>query len=285
MAKKTKIYFWLKLDNNFFKNLAVRALRKRAGGDTYLIIYQRLLLEALESNGTIEYQGLLEDLPSELALALDEKEEDVRTTIEYFKQAGLIQIGDDGSAFFEQVPMLIDQETNWSRYKRNQRKDSEIVSEKPQGLENVQPMSNQCPTDIDIEIKSKKELKKNKELQQELDIEEPSEVDEEKFIDKVANNLGRGLVPFEYDILNDYLINKKVSEELFLEAVKVAVANNVRKFNYIARILDNWLDEGITTVAQAYQAQLDFKARKSSKKKNSHINEDEAKRMQEKYGF
>lgn len=27
MAKKTKIYFWLKLDNNFFKNLAVRALR------------------------------------------------------------------------------------------------------------------------------------------------------------------------------------------------------------------------------------------------------------------
>lgn len=80
-------------------------------------------------------------------------------------------------------------------------------------------------------------------------------------------------------MINDYLLNQKVSTELFLEAVKIAVANNVRKFNYIARILDNWIDQGIKTPEQAYQAQRDFQAKKNhqvitSNKKTSGNNPD-----------
>ena len=70
---------------------------------------------------------------------------------------------------------------------------------------------------------------------------------------------------FEFDMINDYLLNQKVSTELFLEAVKIAVANNVRKFNYNARILDNWINQGIRTPEQAYQAQRDFQAKKNNK--------------------
>ncbi|MFS5247263.1 DnaD domain protein, partial [Streptococcus agalactiae] len=83
---------------------------------------------------------------------------------------------------------------------------------------------------------------------------------------------GRGLVKFEFDMINDYLIGQNVSKDLFLEAVKVAVANNVRKFNYIARILDNWINDGIKTPEQAYQAQRDFKAKKANKTMQSQSN-------------
>ncbi|MDT2885434.1 phage replisome organizer N-terminal domain-containing protein, partial [Lactococcus lactis] len=45
---KTKIYFWIKLDENFFKNLAIKNLRKTVtGGDTLVIIYQQMLLSSL----------------------------------------------------------------------------------------------------------------------------------------------------------------------------------------------------------------------------------------------
>lgn len=277
VSKKTKIYFWLKLDNNFFKNLAVRALRKRAGGDTYLIIYQRLLLEALESNGVIEYQGLLEDLPSELAITLDEKEEDVRTTIEYFKQAGLIQIGDDGSAFFEQVPMLIDQETNWNRYKRNAQKNKK--------LEKFQPPSNHLPTDIDIEKEIKKEIEVEGDIEKTL-TPPPAQSSQSHFnlFDHYQERIGV-IDGTQMQKLNDYINFDDMEVDLVKRAIDKAADNGKRYFNYIESILKGWNQNGIKTVVQQDEEQRNWDNKKSSKKKNSYIDEDEAKRMQEKYGF
>lgn len=142
MAKnKTKIYFWLRLDNNFFKNLAIKQLRRMSGGDTYVLIYQKMMLQSLENQGYIYFEGVLDSLAEEIAMALDEKVEDVQVTIAYFQSKGLLQIGEENEIFLEQVPMLLDQETNWNRYKRQQNKK----------LEKFQPLSNHLPTDIDID--------------------------------------------------------------------------------------------------------------------------------------
>lgn len=46
---KTKIYFWLKLDENFYKNIIIKKARKTS--DTMVIVYQRLMLQSLETNG------------------------------------------------------------------------------------------------------------------------------------------------------------------------------------------------------------------------------------------
>ncbi|MDN6665018.1 MAG: phage replisome organizer N-terminal domain-containing protein, partial [Tetragenococcus koreensis] len=51
---KTKIYFWIKLDENFFKNLAIKNLRRTvSGGDSLVLIYQQMLLSSLPNNGVI----------------------------------------------------------------------------------------------------------------------------------------------------------------------------------------------------------------------------------------
>lgn len=70
---KTKIYFWLKLDNNFYKNLAIKKARRLAGGDTMVIIYQKLMLESLQNNGVLYFEGVLENIVEELSLQLDRK--------------------------------------------------------------------------------------------------------------------------------------------------------------------------------------------------------------------
>lgn len=169
MAKeKKKLYFWLKIDENFYKNLAIKKARKLPGGDTMIVIYQRMMLHSLSTSGVLYYEGELQNIDEELALNLDESVENISMTLSYFKASGLIQIDEDDNAEMLQVPALLEQETNWAKYKRDKRKkDREqelLVSEQPK-LDNVQPVSNSCPTDIDIDI----EIEIDKELEQETE--------------------------------------------------------------------------------------------------------------------
>ncbi len=46
-----KRYFWLKLHKDFFQRKEIKRLRKIAGGDTYTIIYLKMLLRSIMSDG------------------------------------------------------------------------------------------------------------------------------------------------------------------------------------------------------------------------------------------
>ena len=113
MAKKQqkKVYFWLKLDQNFFKNLAIKQALRMPGGKDMIIVYQMLMLESLTTDGVIYYEGMLPTLEKELAVRLDVKEEDIQMTLAYFKNVGLVQVDDSNNAEMLQVPALIEQET------------------------------------------------------------------------------------------------------------------------------------------------------------------------------
>ncbi|HEO0298363.1 TPA: DnaD domain protein [Streptococcus agalactiae] len=252
---KTKIYYWLKFDKHFFDNLFIkRLLRNFPGGSEMIVIYIRLMLEAIENDCIIDYEGTFDNYAEELALRLETSEEQINMALAYFVKCGVIQVDDGGNTHYPQAKALLGQETNWNRYKKKQAE-----------LEKFQLLSNQVPTEIEIEKDKKIDINIDKELELEQDKED-------RFVDVVEANIGRGLVKFEFDMINDYLIGQNVSKDLFLEAVKVAVANNVRKFNYIARILDNWINDGIKTPEQAYQAQRDFKAKKANKTMQSQSN-------------
>lgn len=48
-----KRYWWLKLPENFFDAIEIKKLRRIAGGDTYTIIYLKMMLLSLKNNGYI----------------------------------------------------------------------------------------------------------------------------------------------------------------------------------------------------------------------------------------
>lgn len=147
---KTKIYFWLKVDKKFFDNLFIKRLKKMPGGYTMTVIYIRLMLESLEDDCILYYEGYFDSLVQELALKLDVSEDDINMTLAYFTKCGLIQIDDDGHATLSQAKAMVESETNWAKYKRDQRKNSQDIPK----LENVQSketFSNSCSTEIEIE--------------------------------------------------------------------------------------------------------------------------------------
>lgn len=178
MMAKTKVYFWLKVDKKFFDNLFIKRLKHMPGGYTMTVIYIRLMLESLEDDCILYYEGYFDNLVQELALKLDVSEDDINMTVAYFTKCGLIQIDDDGHATLSQAKAMVESETNWAKYKRDQRKNSQNLPK----LENVQKLetaSNSCPTEkeIDKELELELELKLDKEyiVEQNSPTEQSSE--------------------------------------------------------------------------------------------------------------
>ena len=147
---KTKIYFWLKVDKKFFDNLFIKRLKNMPGGYTMTVIYIRLMLESLEDDCILYYEGYFDSLVQELALKLDVSEDDINMTVAYFTKCGLIQIDDDGHATLSQAKAMVESETNWAKYKRDQRKNSQDLP-KLENVQNKKTISNSCPTEIEKE--------------------------------------------------------------------------------------------------------------------------------------
>lgn len=90
-----KRYYWLKLPEDFFRQKPVKKLRKIAGGDTYTIIYLKMLLVSLKNDGKLFFDGVEENFCEELALELDEQEENVRVTVQFLMSQGLLKLMDE----------------------------------------------------------------------------------------------------------------------------------------------------------------------------------------------
>lgn len=120
------------------------------GGYTMTVIYIRLMLESLEDDCILYYEGYFDNLVQELALKLDVSEDDINMTVAYFTKCGLIQIDDDGHATLSQAKAMVESETNWAKYKREQRKNSQDLP-KLENVQNKKTISNSCPTEIEKE--------------------------------------------------------------------------------------------------------------------------------------
>lgn len=91
MAKR---YYWLKLPKDFFEDKAIKRLRQIAGGDTYTIIYLKMLLKSMEDDGKLFYEGVEDTICDEIALDINESADDVQVTISYLEKKGLLVVTD-----------------------------------------------------------------------------------------------------------------------------------------------------------------------------------------------
>lgn len=156
MAKK---YYWLKLKENFFGEKEVKKLRRIAGGDTYTVIYLKMMLLSLQDEGKLLFDGIEETFAEELALELDEDPENVKVTLVYLQKLGLLEEISAKEAFLTQVPEAIGQETDKAAIMRRLRARQALLNGN-----NVTEALPDRYTDIDIEKEKdiEKEIEKRK---------------------------------------------------------------------------------------------------------------------------
>lgn len=90
MSNDVKRYYWLKLKDDFFRQKEIKQLRRIAGGDSYTIIYLKMLLRSLKDGGKLYYEGVDTDFVSELALDIDEDVENVKMTVAFLTAKGIL---------------------------------------------------------------------------------------------------------------------------------------------------------------------------------------------------
>ena len=87
---------------------------------------------------------------------------------------------------------------------------------------------------------------------------------ESNIFDIYSQELGRGLSPTEYEIINGWL-DSGYSEEIILLALKEAIYNGVSNFRYIDRIIFEWAKKGIKTKEDVERNRKEFKKSKENK--------------------
>lgn len=168
---QAKRYYWLKLKDDFFAQKEIKRLRKIAGGDTFTIIYLKLLLLSLQNEGKIYFDEIGDDFANELALELDEDEENVTVTISFLQKKGLLEFVQDDEIFMSNIASMIGSETESARRVRKHRKAlkttiKEVIPEHSndetlQSNNDVTSKKHVGNTEIEIEIEKELEDKKD----------------------------------------------------------------------------------------------------------------------------
>ena len=148
-----KRYYWLKLQDDFFKSKRIKKLRKIAGGDTYTIIYLKMQLLAMKNDGALEYTGLEQTFAEELALDLDEEPENVNVTINFLLSCGLLETNDNVEYFVPYAVANTGSETSSTKRVREFRARKAL-----QCNTGVTPVKQNCNGEKEIEIETEIEI-------------------------------------------------------------------------------------------------------------------------------
>lgn len=207
MAKR---YYWLKLKDDFFDKKLVKKMRKVAGGDTYTIIYLKMQLMSIKTEGIIKFEGIEGSLAEELALVLDEEVENVEVTLSILQQCGAIEQISENDFLLNEVLDCIGSESDSAERKRNQRKREKEALDK---CDNVTNLS--LPSHVE------------KEIEKDIDID-----------DRLINNKINILKEVERKISEEHIgiISPRALENAFDKMLNYSVENPVE---YLVEMIKN----------------------------------------------
>ena len=243
MAKQ---YYWLQLKEDFFRQKEIKLLRKIAGGDTYTIIYLKMMLMSLKDEGKILYEGVGSNLAEEIALEIDEDVENVQITINYLMSKNLLVTSSEYEGFLSDVPNLIGSESDRARRVRKHRQIKKAEEKKLQcNAETLQSNTEVTNgnTEIEIDIEIEKEIDIDIEQEPEKEVK-PSGGDVRLFYQK---NFGIETEFITQDL--EHWIND-LSVEVVILALQKAVEKNAQ-YSYAKGIMKSWANKEIKTLEAA----------------------------------
>lgn len=168
----SKRFFWLKLNEGFFDEKYIKALRRLPQGDSLVVVYLKMQLKSLKTEGIIKYEGLLPDSIAELAMALDEDENVVRLAVEALINFGVIERWDNETIYMSAMQQLIGSESDSAARVRKHRA--------LQGNERAL-LSNGDVTKSNTEIEKEIELEKDKDTEKKNAVARQSNDIEKEF--------------------------------------------------------------------------------------------------------
>lgn len=260
---KAKRYYWLKLKNDFFEQKEIKLLRRIAGGDTYTIIYLKMMLKSLKNDGKLFYEFFGDNFDEEIALDIDENPEDVAMTIRYLESKGLIELIEGDEYFLNKVPEMLGSEAYSTERSRRHREKKKLHSDNEMLQSNANAFqTNRHETDCNEEI--------DIELEKEIEKSNSSKEESLKSIFTFWEQNGFGTMsPLIIEHFTKWIEDFKeigatttAAIELIVHSLVICVERGKRNYGYAKAILTDWEQHRYLTVDQV----------KAEDKKNSSSN-------------
>lgn len=239
---KKKRYYWLQLKEDFFNQKEIKLLRRIAGGDTYTIIYLKMLLLSLRDQGKLYFEAIGDNFAEEVAISLDEAPEDVAITITYLEKKGLLEVVEQDEYFLNRVPELLGSESYSAervRRHRERKKNQDLLQSDEQALQsNSHVTKSRYREDIDID----------KSRSREEGIKKIYRYYESNGFGTLAQ---KTMQDFDYWVKDLMKIGatEENAIEIIIHSLGIAVDRNKRNYGYANAILKNWEQKGFTKVS------------------------------------
>ena len=252
-----KRYYWFRLHKDFFQKKEIKRLRRVAGGDTYAVIYLKMLLRSIADGGKLYFDGYEETFVSELALDIDEDEQNVQITVNYLLKNGLLLECEADEYYLPEASNNTGSETAAaSRMRKLRNKSKELDSNNvTQQCNNVTPMLQECSPplqtcygekenrDIDIVIDRERDITISTTREKEIEEKNPSSVLNLEIYDLWAKYFGP-FSQFVKGVLDDLVSEYGLQETI--EAVNITHKNGKSSIRYAEGILKNKRGENET---------------------------------------
>lgn len=238
-----KVYYFLKLEEGFFRNKAIKALRKLPGGSDLVICYLKMQLAYMNTEGFIIFQEMYETIEEEIAEDIDEELNIVQMTVTALKKWKCLESVDKSTIFLNEVPERIGQKSQVAlRVAKHREKMKALQCNVDVTLCNNDVTN--CNTDVTPmkqnvtiyrdRIREEKELELYKELDK---IESVREREDEQAFEfessKESSNHSIEPLPF-----TQYLLENSIIEN---DNMQIATINSVIRFYKAKKIDENTL--------------------------------------------
>ena len=154
--KKSKRYYWLKLNNTYFNQLEQKKMRRQKHGKDMQIIYLRMMLLSIDKGGFIYYQGVYDTIEEELAEEFSEDVELVRDTLKYLSENNMMNLNENSDCFLPQAVECTGSECDSAQRVRSYRERNALQCNNDVTNSNSNVTS--CNTEIEKELESDKEI-------------------------------------------------------------------------------------------------------------------------------
>lgn len=148
MSSTSKKYYWLKFKVDFFSDIRLLKLRSIAGGDTYIVIFLKLMLLSIKNMGVVIYEGVFPTLAEELSYVLREDVKNIQIVLDFSILHGMIE-ENQNEYLIGYASQNIGSETASAERVRKYRAKNKVL--------HCNSYETKCNTDIEIEIEENSE--------------------------------------------------------------------------------------------------------------------------------
>ena len=137
-----KRYYWLKLYDTFFDNKTSKYLRKLPDGDRILLVYLKLQLKLLKSEGVFVFENLCDNVAEEIALTLDEDVNIIKLLLAALDKTKTIEYLNENTFMLSEMQDLIGSEGSSAARVRKHRNKYKVLQCNAYVTESNEPVTN-----------------------------------------------------------------------------------------------------------------------------------------------